>query len=239
MKCKEQEFYSGGYYLFRVNTRKSSSTKGARILTCSECVNDSLLDAWAIPWVNYDGDEIQETIDSLEISTQTHDKIRNWVDDQMNKGNIGSPQVFSDLQTVKYYRDTYFKHIKDKEILQILFSAEERKSFLNEFKPVKDEYGTLGIYDNLLKKIPEMSDSSYSVIGYDLIGVEISGGFHTFHCHDLASELNTKFNVKVNDLGLISKIPNRKEIAEYMNNEDSGFEPVPWFWVKVIRIMDI
>jgi len=117
--------------------------------------------------------------------------------------------------------------------LQILFPENDRADFLTEFAPAKKEYGTLGIYDNLKKKIVEKESDDEAFIGYDLIGVELGGDFHTFHCHDLSNELTSKFGIELNEFGLIKEIESPKEIVDYMNDEENGCEPVPWYLVKV------
>lgn len=66
-----------------------------------------------------------------------------------------------------------------------------------------------------------------------MIGVESGGNFHTFHCHNLANELGKKFGIELNEYGLIKEITNQKEIIDYMNDAENGFEPVPWYLVKV------
>jgi len=70
-------------------------------------------------------------------------------------------------------------------------------------------------------------------IGFDLIGVESGGDFHSFHCHDLANELREKFGLELNEFGLIREMKNPQDVIDFMNDENNGFEPVPWYLVKV------
>lgn len=226
------KFYFGGYYLIKPRKVDFGSIKNKKLFTCSTCINNTLIDTWAISWAGSIEHQIKELREDFEISEERQNEIQNWVDKKFEEKRIGWKQVFSDLETIKEYSDNFFSHIKEKEILQILFPESEREDFLTEFAPTKKELGTLGIYDNLIKKISEdQSDGEF--IGYDLIGVELGGNFHSFHCHDLANELTSKFGIELNNFGLIKAIENPKEIVDYMNDEENGCEPVPWFLVKV------
>jgi hypothetical protein len=226
------KFYSGGYYLIKPRKADFGSKKDKEFLTCSSCINDTLIDTWAISWAGRPENQVKELREVHEISEEQQNEIQNWVDKKFEEKRIGWPQVFSDLETTKEYSDKFFSHIKERQILQILFPEDERENFLTEFAPAKKEYGTLGIYDNLIKKIYE-NQSDEEFIGYDLIGVEVRGTFHSFHCHDLANELTSKFGIELNEFGLIKEIKNPTEIVDYMNDEENGCEPVPWYLVKV------
>ena len=83
----------------------------------------------------------------------------------------------------------------------------------------------------LSKQINETQEGK--TIGYDLIGIELSGDFHTFYCHNMADELKSKFSLEINEYGLIKNCSDWKSLTDYMNNDETGCEPVPWFYVKV------
>ena len=227
------KFYFGGYYLIKPRKADFGSIKNKEFLTCSSCINDTLIDTWAISWATPIEHQIKKLREDYKISEEKQIVIQNWVDKKFEEKRIGWNQVFSDLETIKEYGDKFFNHVKDKEILQILFSENERDDFMTEFAPTKKEYGTIGIYDNLKKKIVEKESNDEKFIGYDLIGVELGGNFHSFHCHDLTDELTSKFGIELNEFGLINEIENPKEVVEFMNNEENGCEPVPWYLVKV------
>jgi hypothetical protein len=227
------KFYFGGYYLIKPRKADFGSIKNKEFLTCSSCINDTLIDTWAISWARPIEHQIKELREDYEISEERQIEIQNWADKKLEEKRIGWHQVFSDLETINEYSNKFFSHIKEKEILQILFPEDEREDFLTEFAPTKKEYGTLGIYDNLKKIIVERESKEEEFIGYDLIGVELGGDFHTFHCHDLADELTSKFGIELNEFGLIQEIENQKEIIDFMNDKENGHEPVPWYLVKV------
>lgn len=229
------KFYFGGYYLIKLRKANFGSIKNQEIMTCSSCINDTLFDSWSMSWTTPIENQIKDIREELKISEEKQIKIQKWSDKKFEEKKIGWQQVFSDYETIKEYSDKFFTHIKEKEILKILFPENERRDFLTEFAPEKKEYGTLGIYDNLIEGIIDEETENEEFIGFDLIGVELGGDFHTFHCHDLANDLKNKFELEINRFGLIEEIKNPQKVINYMNNEGNGFEPVPWYVVKIKR----
>jgi hypothetical protein len=49
-----------------------------------------------------------------------------------------------------------------------------------------------------------------TLIGFDVIGIELDGGFHSFHCHDLSTDLARRFSLEINEYGLFAAIANSK-----------------------------
>ena len=70
-------------------------------------------------------------------------------------------------------------------------------------------------------------------MGYDFIGVEASGSFHTFYCHGITQTLIDKFDLKLNDFGLFDEPKDPTSIREYLNTPNAPVVQVPWYIVKV------
>ena len=138
------------------------------------------------------------------------------------------------LETLTEYKSSFFPKAES-EILSINFPESERTELLNLFNPEKTSFGEIGLSTNLKKGIKESEDEL--TLGYDLIGIEDSSEFHSFHCHDLASDLIEKFGIEINEFGQINENDKWTEMVEYMNDEKNGFESSPWFYVKVNKIM--
>ena len=49
-KNKKMKYYFGGYYLIKPREANFGGIKNKKILTCSSCINDTLIDSWAISW---------------------------------------------------------------------------------------------------------------------------------------------------------------------------------------------
>lgn len=75
-------------------------------------------------------------------------------------------------------------------------------------------------------------------LGYDYIGIEVSGDFHSFHCHDLGKEFSEKFNLTINNYNLFESDINSKQVLNYLNNEKNGCSPVPWHIVKTKLVVN-
>lgn len=230
--------YIGGYFLIKPRKATYGSFNGKTISTCSSCINDTLYDSWAISWTEPIDHQIETLRTELEISEEKQKEIQKWADHKFEEELIGWLEVFQDLITVTEYLNLFFSHIEKKEIMKVVFSENEANAFLEEFKPTHEKEGVAGMYQNLMMKTENVIDEgNEDFLGYDLIGVEYGGaGFHTFHCHDLANDLTDKFGLAINEKGLIEFVENETELVDYMNDEENGFEPVPWFLVEVYKI---
>ena len=230
--------YIGGYFLIKPREANYGSLNGKIISTCSSCINDTLYDSWAISWTEPIDHQIETLRTELEISEERQNEIQKWADQRFEEERIGWLEVFQDLETITEYSNSFFSHIEEKEIMKIVFQEDEADAFLKEFKPTHEKEGVAGMYQNLILKTENVIDkSNEEFLGYDLIGVEYGGaGFHTFHCHDLANDLTDKFGLAINEKGLIESVVNEKGLVDYMNDEENGFEPVPWFLVEVFKM---
>jgi hypothetical protein len=226
-------YYLGGYYLMQLSPMNYGSQKDTKVFTCSNCINESLLKYWSYSWTTDTDAQIETIKQDYSISDKVVEGIRQWVDEQFNNNQIGWSNVFFDLQSVRYYRQTFFAHLPDLKIMSIYFEEGEANDLLQHFKPQTDKQGAIGLYQMLSEQIAEQQNVNEKMIGYDLIGIENSGDFHTFYCHDLAAELERKFALTTNEYGLLGEITEWKPVVDYMNNAENGFEPVPWFVAKI------
>src|SRR5690606_35652881 len=122
-------------------------------------------------------------------------------------------------------------HLADVQMLALYVDETGREGMLEELKPETDEMGEVGFRLTLLKEIEE--NDSEMLLGYDYIGIESGGSFHTFHCHDIGKELCDKFDLTLNEFGLFDSNKNSRQVLDYLNDEGNGCEPVPWFIAKI------
>ena len=115
------KYYFGGYYLIKPRKADFGSIKGKEFLTCSSCINDSLLDSWTLSWTTPIEEQIKELRNELNIDEPKQAEIQKWADEKFENNEIGWLEVFADLKTVEEYSQKFFKHIKNKVILKILF----------------------------------------------------------------------------------------------------------------------
>ncbi len=60
MNNTETKYYLGGYYLTILRPKTYGDDKGNIIYTCSECVNDQILDIWSFSWTTDNNKHLDE-----------------------------------------------------------------------------------------------------------------------------------------------------------------------------------
>ena len=212
--------------------RKSNfgTFEGAKLYTCSTCINDSFIDDWSLSWTESGKKVNDETKSSFNINEMQIINIQKWADQKFEEEKIGWISTFTDLKTLIEYKNLFFP--KDRaEILSINFPETETEELLSLFNSEESSFQEIGLSNNLKNRILENENDK--TIGYDLIGIEVSGDFHSFHCHNLATELIEKFGIEINEFGLIKENNQWQEMVTFMNDENNGFSSAPWFYVKV------
>jgi hypothetical protein len=221
-------YYLGGYFLIKPRPIDFGTLKERTVYTCSTCINDALIDNWSYTWTTDNNSQINSVLKALDLELNKIPEIRSWVDTEYENEHIGWQSVFLDLDTAKRYKQTFFSHIDHLLIMGVYFSENQCAELLEEF-----ETNRIGLYQTLAKKIPENQNANEEFIGFDLLGIELSGDFHTFHCHDISQELTNRFALEINPYGLLNDADNWDSVLEYMNDEETGLEPVPWFSAKI------
>lgn len=228
-------YYLGAYQLLKLKPLNFGAFKGQKILTGSRCLNESYFDAWALSWTEdaEDGkDKLSEPEREFNITKTEIKEIQKWADKKFNEKHLGWINTFNDFETIIEYKNKFFKSATDFKAIGIYFPETAIQGFINEFEPQTDNTGGIGILDTLKTQTPEnMYNEEF--MGYDLIGMEFSGDYHSFHCYGNSNEIIKKFGLKLNESGLITEFENKQEVLSYANNPENGFPPVPWYLVKV------
>lgn len=229
-------YYFGGYYLVKLRPAGYGEDPGRFMYTCSECINDPLLDAWSYGWTSDRDKQIDTVKSTFRFSGDQVDEIRDWVNDQYSRGQIGWTSVFMNLETALAYKSRFFAHVSDLAILALYFDPDERTDILEEFKPQSETMGEIGLRLSLLQKTTEQANEAF--LGYDYIGIDIGGGFQTFHCYGLAAELSDRFGLSINKYGLFDSDMDSKQVLGYLNEEANNPGQVPWFLAMVKLVPD-
>lgn len=228
-------YYIGAYYLIKLRDSNFGTYEGKKLHTCSTCINDSFFDAWSISWTQNGNKVSAETKSDFNLNEKLIERIQKWSDEKFEKNKIGWICTFADLETLNEYKNLFFPKLEG-DILSVNFPESEKDELLSLFNPDKTSFGEIGLSINLKKGIEENKEEK--TLGYDLIGIEDSSEFHSFHCHDLADELIEKFGIEINEFGLINENDKWSEMVEYMNDEENGFKSSPWFYVKVNKVTE-
>lgn len=225
-----KKYYLGGYYLTLLSPFSFEQVGNEHIYTCSECINTHLVDTWAYGW-NPDND--QEALfakEKFQFSDNQIDLIREWVNKKHHENKLGWTNVFTDVETVLEFKNTFCAHLSDVKVLAIYFEETELNHLVEKMKPQSPWFHTTGLYMTLSKKVEENDKERF--LGFDYVGMEGSGSFHTFHCHGLDQELSNTIGLTLNEYGLFDSDLNSTQVLAYLNDKNSPCEPVPWLIAK-------
>lgn len=225
-------FYLGGYYLLKPKALGPEYNQGQPVHTTSHCISTPAIDTWAYGWGNNSKEEMQTIKDELKLSDENIRQIQAWAGKKFESNQIRWVADFTDLDTAIEYKQLFFSHLSDVNIYSIYLSASDSESLIAQFENEKHYHGEFTLRKTLLRKTREEENSKEALVGYDLIGVEFDGGYHTFYCHYAAQRLSEKFGLTLNSNGLFNEIDDWQPVKEYINNEKNGFEPVPWYIAK-------
>ena len=233
-------YYTAGYYVLKVLLQDQAWLHGKSVVTCSSCINQLAFDYWCFGWGSKPS---AKDIKELDLSEDQINSITKWTNDRYRKEEIAFDRVFPTLELASEYKSEFFPGRQDISIYCIDFPESDRIRLINDFAPgVKNGYdksdGKIGLRQNLLKGKKTLEDDRIHFLGFDLIGVEVDGGFHSFHCHCIYNILESQFGLKMNDHGLFDDIPDPESLRHYLNEPDTPVEDVPWYIVKVSRLLN-
>lgn len=223
-------YYQAGYYLIKINKVDYGSLINRELMTASNCINESFFDDWSFSWT-IEGEDKEKVSEEHGLTPEKINDLQNWVDFKFEANKIGWQNIFYSLDALEEYKEKFFKERTDLIKMGLSFSATETEDLLEAFEPRPENGGEIGIRHGLMQKLPENPAGKF--IGYDIIGVELDGTFHTIHCHDLQNELESKFGLAFNENGLIENCATWKEVTDFCNDPSNGLEPVPWYHCKV------
>ena len=224
--------YLGGYYLLKLGPVNFGSKLDTFAYTSSDCINDNLVNPWAYSWTRGNTKQTKEAKENFRLADESIAAIRTWIDKKVEDNKLGWINVFTEIESAFEYERTFFSYLDDVNLFALYFAENDTAAIIEEFKPRSEKEGEIGIFQILSKHINEKEDENETLVGYDLIGIEDGGDFHSFHCHDLGNELSEKFGLTLNNFGLFDSCNDWKPVLDYLNNDDNVCEPVPWFVAK-------
>jgi len=64
------KYYLGGYYLTKLKPVSFGTEEGRFIYTCSECLNDNMVDTWSFSWTTGNNEQIDEIKERYRLSDE-------------------------------------------------------------------------------------------------------------------------------------------------------------------------
>jgi hypothetical protein len=225
--------YLAGYFLMKLKPLLFGTEIGKHVYSCSRCINDNLVDMWSYSWTN-DNDELAEVAkENFNLADEHITAIRKWVGHMHHENKLLWPDLFTDLESVSAYRQNFFSHLEELKIIGLYFDEDAVAGILDKFGPTSNNIAEIGFRTILMKQVQEIENEIEIPIGYDFIGIDAGGSFHSFYCHDKGRELEKKFELTLNKYGLFDYSKNYKEVLDHLNVPANGCEPDPWYVAKM------
>lgn len=229
-----ERYYLGGYYLIKhTPIVYFGETKPRILFTTSSCFNQYVFDYWCLS----NREPSEEDSLNLGLSDDKIQAIKKWAGTQYAQKKLKWGNNFSDLNTARTFKNLFFPTLPDTHLYAIYLSETDTDALLAYFPTENFNKGDFSLYHNLAKKIPENTTPNEEFIGYDFIGVEINGDFHSFYCHSIGPGLAETFSLQINRYGLFEDVVQPEPIRHYLNAPDAGVENVPWYIAKTKRII--
>jgi hypothetical protein len=228
-----EPYYFGGYFLIKTKPFSFISITNKIGHTCSSCINLSAFNVdWCLSWTQ---DLNKEEKAELGLTDEKIVEIHKWTDQKFKEGTIKWGHALPDLETITTFKDLFFSDRDDIRIYAMYLGKTDAESLIADFENEKIFQGQFGLRENLQKNIEEKDDPTEEFLGYDFIGVENHGSFHSFYCHNIRDEIIDKFSLILNENGLFDTIPNPDVVRKYLNDEVKA-ESVPWYIAKMKRL---
>ncbi len=229
-----KQYINAGYFLIKTRPIDFGLDINKVVETCSCCINLSAFDFWCLSWTN-NNLEKEEKIE-LKLTDEKIKQIQIWADNKFDNGQIKWRNAFPNLETTRKFKKKFYSNQNDINIYTIYFDENDAKLLIDKFQDDNLNNGDFGIRHNLIAHSLEIENPQEEFLGYDFIGVEGDGSFHTFYCHNITQTIIDKFDLQLNRFGLFDTVNSYEEINEYLNNQETGLEPVPWYIVKTKRV---
>jgi len=222
------KYIVGGYYLVQgVDTpsRMAEIISIPVLWTLTDCICNILPTYALLPGCESKDEMISEIINFTGLSVNEVESMKTTIEEMLNTKQIGWPNVFHTFESAHLFYSKYLSKAENFKILGIAFPEKDAEKFLNEENP--NNVDGIGIFD-VLSKNQELP-SNINVLGFEILGHEYGGDFHSFLCNGLEKDFSEKLGISFNETGRINTLEDAKRAEEYINDDSVGAEPVPWF----------
>jgi hypothetical protein len=214
------EYVSGGYYIVKAISRPTDLSPPVPdgLLTMSACFTDVMRDIVQLQWDRYE--EVKEAIAeesrAFGIDSSQIPELVTWAKSQHNTNYL----VFTHLEPALELHDR-FVHDSSALVIGIGLHASLLASF--EAQLTKDVNKGLGLAELIIEK-RSLAEGGHE-LGFEPLGFEATK-FHSWLCHNAPVEVNSRFGIRPNQLGLIDKFEDACRANEYLLA--TGAEPPIW-----------
>lgn len=178
---------------------------------------------WALSWVNQDDSDRQERV-AFGIDDASLQEVSAWVDGKMNSGEWGWPRIFTGLEAANEFL-ARFQPVGAHRIIGLGMAVELVEQVLADH-PDESGMGRYGYIETLRRRQPLALGGLE--LGYEILGEELGGEFHSWHCNHLEPLVHEKLGIEVNRYGLIDSPDAARKVTGFIGRADVPAEPVPW-----------
>lgn len=221
------DYVLAGYYLVRLRPLGFGPYAAALVPTASCCINDPLLDSFSRPWTSIPK-VIQQAQTDFSLSSETIHTLQQWVEAADMEEQAGYMRLFYTLEAARTYYQRFFQGLNNVVLLGLFFLKSEAIAFKNNHTPTDAMLGEMGMSFLCGQAIPEEDTSS--CLGYEPIGLDAGGSFHSMHCYTALETLQQHFELTINTAGLLTTDTNWAAMIDFLNHNDNGFTTVPWYF---------
>lgn len=231
---RDTDIVSGGFFLTRILERPPGLGDGTlpdRILTLSSCLTELFPDAWAVEWVLIPEADRIAAAAKVGIGESALPDVLRYMTAAIAGETLDVFSVWRSLAAARAAASTFGLDPAAFAIVELGVQAGDVDDLLADLAPGPSE-GAMGIYLSLRERRPLHENGVLA--GWELLGAESGGDFHSWLCNSLQNEAARQLGISPGALGLLQSAEDARAVAALIAS-GIGAEPVPWFAAQLVR----
>lgn len=192
------------------------------VWSISTCVSDSYPDETYLEWVATTPDIDEEIREMLGLSPEALAELTSDVTHLFDRGALRWPNVFATTAAARRFHARWLPGIPDVRLVGISLRTSDFSDYLADNGSADSSDGVLSLLRE--RREPDSGEQW----GFEVLGTEM-GGFHSYLCHGMEAELMDDLKVGFNERGLIEAWSGAETVSDWINRDEVGAEPVPWY----------
>ena len=227
-KVRREEFVFGGYLIVRGVEKPdwiSDKVRCSPIWAITDCICGFIPCHGLLPGTSLSSEEQREFSHVTGLKAESVASLKSEIEEMLAQKTMGWPNTFISLESASALYRKYLQRAENHRILGIAFSGEAAKELVADAAaPPRIPCGMA----ELLVERQEIPANS-RILGFEILGLEYCGSFHSFLCNGLEADYSEKLSITLNETGRIDTWEEARRAADYTNDESVGAEPVPWY----------
>ncbi|MEI7768528.1 MAG: hypothetical protein WCI67_01005 [Chloroflexales bacterium] len=219
----------GGYFLVEGRAHPPWATLPHlpdRFWSISGCIAALHPHIHLLAWTHKTPEEVATLKGTMHLSDATLADATTAATDAFDAGHLGWPSVWLDPTHAQAFYASHLRHLDHLKLLGIALPEVYADQALQEYTPASAQMGETGVY-TMLRRGQRLSAGA-SLRGYEILGSEIGGDFHSFACNGLEAAYTDTLAITLNAHGLIAAYDDAVQAASYTNRDSTGAEPGLW-----------